>query len=351
MQHDDNRLYQFLQMVTLKDISQATGFSEAVVSRALKACPDRPVAAKTREAIHRMAQRLGYSPNHAASLLARGRNPSIGFFLPNYADELAAQLACGLTDAANEQGLVYNLHFDIASDLYETFVNRAAAQRSVALATYLPSNYTGPEVPECLRRLEQSNCSIVVMNAPVAESARLHSIIIDNELGGRLAAQRFLATGCRSFLHAQITGSRQLSARCRGFLAALREAGADAYEVPDGFLGEGLRCPENARAVVSRLSAAAAPIGYFACSDQGALALYRLLQRAGRAAEIGDRIRVIGFNDSTLCKLCEPELTSIRQPFRELGIQTVHCLCNDFLDTHFPIQSRLAPQLVLRASG
>jgi LacI family transcriptional regulator len=66
---------------------------------------------------------------------------------------------------------------------------------------------------------------------------------------------------------------------------------------------------------------------------------------------VPERVSVIGFDDSPSAMTSEPPLTSVRQPYREIGIQAVETLVARIRDNHVPGQRLYLPaRLVPRDS-
>ena len=78
-----------MSRVTLRDVAERAGVSTAAISQALN---DRGnLRPETRERIKAIAAELGYSPNKHAAALRGGRTMSIGFVMPDDADDDTAK--------------------------------------------------------------------------------------------------------------------------------------------------------------------------------------------------------------------------------------------------------------------
>ncbi len=102
--------------VTLRDISQIAQTSEATVSLVLNGKKYGRVSSATRRRIEKIAQDMGYEPNHQAQRLATGKAMAIGLllndlsnpFFANYASLLQARLS-----AKGYHGLPFETHGEI----------------------------------------------------------------------------------------------------------------------------------------------------------------------------------------------------------------------------------------------
>ncbi len=70
---------------TNADVARLASVSTATVSYVLNNAEGRRISAKTREAVHRAAELLGYRPNLAARNLARGRSGVVLYVIPQVA--------------------------------------------------------------------------------------------------------------------------------------------------------------------------------------------------------------------------------------------------------------------------
>ena len=89
--------------VTIKDVAREANVSVATVSRALNGHPN--VAEDVRQRVLGIADRLRYSPHHAARSLSSRRTQTIGVVLPDLYGEFFSELMRGIDQVARERGL------------------------------------------------------------------------------------------------------------------------------------------------------------------------------------------------------------------------------------------------------
>ena len=331
-------------MVTLQDIADRTGFSRAVVSRALNPHPDQKVAAKTLEIVRKTAAEMGYRRNQAASLLAKGASPAIGIFLPFHQDELICAMLKGMCNVANQHGFAYNIYNERRRVEYSEFAQTLRNTRNAGVITYLPFETSGDSLPEEVSRLLPQSCQIVVANArtPI-KSGNVESVMIDNYAGGALAAEHLLQKKCVRFLYEYAARSWQRQERCRSFVEHINHAGFEARhfayltdEILESVIDE----------VLSMILAGPFPVGVFCNTDRSALRLYAELCRAGKAGLIGKEIKICGFDNITVAD--KIGLTSIAQPFEALGEAAMSLLVNRLTGSNIPVEHCIKPVLCPR---
>ncbi|WP_309080661.1 LacI family DNA-binding transcriptional regulator [Zhihengliuella sp.] len=93
-----------MQTVTLRDVAQAAGVSQATASRVLSGNP--ATSAVAREKVQAAAAQLGFSPNAQARSLRSTRTDSIALLISDVRNPYFADLAHSVELAARELGLV-----------------------------------------------------------------------------------------------------------------------------------------------------------------------------------------------------------------------------------------------------
>jgi DNA-binding LacI/PurR family transcriptional regulator len=83
--------------------------------------------------------------------------------------------------------------------------------------------------------------------------------------------------------------------------------------------------------------------------DEIDIGVLRELQRAGIG--IPAEVAVTGFDDVYACRVIHPQLTTVRQPFRDLGSRATHRLLARIADPTLAPRTEVLPtQVVIRAS-
>ncbi len=296
---------------TIREIARAAGCSVSVVSRALSPKPDKHarVAPTTRERIEQVARELGYRPNRAAEFLKRGLDPAIAAFLPDMPNRLVADLIFGLSEAAADQGFPLRLAFGLTLAQYRDFLASGRDQANCGIVTY--PYFTDRRIEKLIDEFRSAGGNVVMISPQPAENVPV--VAIDDRAGAELAAEHLWGRGCRRFLTLS-----QCNAREKHFAAWVERAGGTV---------EWLAEPEAAAA---RLGAAKVganqPWGIFAATDRAALRLCRHLGAA--RSRLGRDLLLIGFDDLDLTGEVTPALTTIHQPFRELGELAMRKLIN-----------------------
>lgn len=329
-------------MVRLKDIADELGLSVPVVSRVLNPKPDKHavIAETTRKTVLETAEKMGYRRNRSAEFLARGgKSAAIGVFLPDVGNSLTAELMIGISEGSQQHGFPVSFFFGFGDRCYLEFMSRISSNSGMI-------TYPNPVNRALLKSEVDKYLAVggkVVFIAPynydfVHED--LPVIGIDDDFGGALAARRLLERGCGRLIGCHAGGEFAGGPRGRGFANALREAGVVAETT-------GVEVMETELAAY-RPKPGAPPLGIFAHSDEIALRLMRQAFRSG--LKVGSEVLLVGYDDLYLTDKLPVALTTIRQPFRELGKRVFDAVVAQLYDRKVE-SARLKPLLIGRESA
>jgi LacI family xylobiose transport system transcriptional regulator len=202
--------------------------------------------------------------------------------------------------------------------------------------------------PDQHAQLAVSGIPLVALDPLGEPSHPTPSVGATNWSGGVTAARHLVELGHTRI--AVISGPTDwLCARARleASRAALETAGVPLPErsVRSGHFsfGDGLRHGAEL------LSLAERPTAILCGNDLQALGVYEAARRAG--LRIPDDLSVVGFDDLPTASWCAPSLTTVRQPFTEMGEAAAHLLLA-VAKGRPPAQTRLelATTLVIRDS-
>jgi len=188
----------------------------------------------------------------------------------------------------------------------------------------------------------------VVTTAYHIPGEALTVIDVDNVDGGMQATRYLLSCGHHRI--AMIAGPgtwKSVHDRTQGYVQALGAAGL--YSDPaliveaDWSFGSGYKAAQELVARGQPFSA------LFAHNDQMAIGALRALREAGR--RVPQDVAVVGYDDIPMADYCEPPLTTIRQPMREVGAMATRLLIQAVEMPGAPqTEILLKTELILRSS-
>lgn len=326
----------------MADVARGAGVSLMTVSRVIN--DKEGVSAVTRQRVLDQIELLGYRPSSIARGLATRRTGTLGLVVPDVANPFFADVAQGVEHVAYAEG--YNVFLcNTEEDPKRELAVLDSLEEKRVDGLVLCSSRLGEDN---LRAVVSRHPTVVLVNRKLVEEG-LHSVLLDDEAGGRLSAQSLLKAGHRAFgFLAGPAVSHSGRERARGHRAALAEAGLahDARRVrhcaPDVRGGQ-----EAARELLSVHPGITALLCY---NDLVAVGALQACAELGR--QVPQDVAVVGFDDIPLAALVSPALTTCRVPRYELGTESVRLLlsqidgCSDGCE-----EIVLQPELVLRSSA
>ena len=318
--------------ITIRDVARLAGVSTATVSRVLNEKPD--VDATTRARIQRIVDEQRFVPSLAGTGLARGHTGLIGLLLPSLTWPIMTPILSGIADVieqtSHELVLYGHSHKRERSENIQRIVDARLIDGLIAVfpdGAAFPGDVASPDgrVSCLLSQLQHRGFPIVVL-----DDQRVHDdmpwISPDNRAGAMQAVGRLLTLGHRRIAH--ITGPMAhlcSQERLAGYRAALADAKL-AFE-PELVLQGDFTSRGGQATADHLLSMAQPPTAIFVANDDMA---YGVLTAARcRGFRVPEDVALIGFDDAGPSAFTKPPLTTVRQPFFEMGRRaatTLHAL-------------------------
>lgn len=340
-------------MATIRDVARRCGVSPTTVSLVLNEAPlARYIPAKTKRSVRHAAEELGYRPNPFARALRSKRSQTVGVMVFDIADPYCTQVLRGIQDAlyqASYLALVTDIQNSRSRFLrYIEMLLDRHVEGLIALGNSLSLQ------ADLLPLFEEHQIPTVMIGRQLQHDS-IHSVVVDNAAGARMALEHLFRLGHRKI--AVLRGPRILvdsGQRWKGLLGFAEETGLRLDERLVLDLKETDRSDESGyeltrQLVQSRRSFTA----LVAFDDLTAFGAVRALQEAGR--QVPRDCSVVGFDDLTLAGFFNPPLTTVRQPTETLGTLGAEILTRAIAAANqerrmAPAHRLVAPQLVTRAS-
>lgn len=353
------RNYGMGKKLTIQDIARLAGVSKATVSRVLN--HHQNVDPGTRELVLRIVKEKGFVPNNAASGLAGGRTRLLGVLIPALNWPLVPEIMRGVGDVIGETSfelIIYSItdqnHGKDRSDVIDRIIDSN-------LVTGLLAVYPGPTVHRLADLYSKTFPIVLIDDQEEQPPSVIPWIGIDHYAGAYAATRHLISLGHRRIAHIQGPLKYYVSReRFQGYYNALRDAGI-AYDAE--LVKEGDFTPPSGRACTEALLALPdRPTAIFAGSDYMAYGAISAAMRLG--LHVPRDIAVVGFDDNPSSAHMEPTLTTVHQPFYEMGRQAIELLLSyvevahgvrEQVDTQDPLispalRTRLSAHLIIRSS-
>ncbi len=304
--------------LTIQDIARLAGVSKATVSRVLNHNPS--VNALLRERVQRVVQEYDFVPSVTAIGLAGGHTRLIGVLAPPLTWPAVPEIMHGVAEyveRTNYEIVLYSIGFERN---HSDVLDRILSMRMVAgLLAIFPG-----ELTRNLTHRYQQGFPLVAIDDQ-RETAKLPGIGVDNVASAYEATRHLLDLGHRRIAH--ILGPQNYSCaveRYQGYCQALQDAGIS----PDPtLLLQGAFEPASGRQCAALLFSRDRrdwPTALFAANDQMAYGVLDVAEQQG--IRVPEEIAVVGFDDNDLSAHMRPSLTTMRQPFSEMGRKALEVL-------------------------
>ncbi|WP_054939728.1 LacI family DNA-binding transcriptional regulator [Paenibacillus ihuae] len=306
-------------MTTINDVAKYANLSIATVSRAL----NKPelVNADTRERVMHAARKLNYftaEKTQVANL--KSRKLTFGVIIPYITEFYFGELYTGISRMAQTQDihlLLYELNIENMSKDGLTQAYNFAKQHwvdGILLASfYMPADYD--------EWIEQTDIPVVLLLAS-HENAKLPAFKVDDIRASFDVVAYLVSRGHRSIgMIAPPSGNLNggESSRFNGYKQAI-----DFYRLPftEQHVAYGNIRYEEGYAAMRRLLSDLDRTGItavFAATDEMAIGAMRCIHDAG--LRVPQDISVIGYDNLTIANMSMPKLTTVEQPFGEIGAE------------------------------
>lgn len=358
---------------TIDDIARLAGVSKTTVSRVLNNKPD--VDPNTRERILRIVKEEGFVPSATATGLAGGRSHLLGVLVPSFTWPMIPDIVGGVAETIGRTSyelVLYSLNDKTRENGKGDVIDHILSTNLVAgLLAVLPGQSS-----KFVLRLHQHGFPVVLIDDQ-DDPPLVPWVGADNQRGAYDAVKHLLALGHCRIAHIQgpmkYVCSRE---RYEGYCRALRE-----HNIPidPALVIEGAFDTSSGRKAAQAFFSQPQerrPTAIFAGSDLMAFGVLMFAEEHG--ISIPGDLALVGFDAISSSALVRPSLTTIKQPFQEMGKRGTELLLSmieqsdqqrltvrpafarDF--THLssysvheqsgspPLRIRLATSLVVRAS-
>lgn len=301
--------------VTIKELARACGVSPSTVSYVLNDGP-RPVSARTRSRVLDAIQRLDYQPSAVARGLSKKRMNAVGVVIDFWYSPAVNTYFASVFHGV----LAVNLKRKQSTTIFLSDVC-LAAEHDVNLYTdgrcdgLLLIGLLNSE--KLVPHLQERRVPFVLVNDLSADPT-VSSVDIDNRASAVLAVERLLAAGHRRIaIFCGDSAAHSAVLRLAGYREALEAAG---IVVDESLILPGTYSEETGYHRAIRILAVPhdrRPTAIFCADDAIALGAMRAFSENGVC--VPDDISLVGIDDIPEAAGCNPPLTTVRQPLREIG--------------------------------
>lgn len=299
--------------VTIVDVAQRCGYSTATVSRAF-ASPDS-VSEKAKEKIFKAATELHYAPNAIARAMARRRTENIAFILDEkQAPAMLNPFYSPILESAMQEGTRrnYSLFITTSQDIYQSSGNNRLRKQMDGVII------AGQTTVESVEAFRSQNIPVVLLNNQlnIADKNSLICVTIDH-FGGSVAATE----------HLYQKGHRKIGILAGRFSKYVYKERLDGYchvlcehnlPIESKYVVDVDPTLEASEAAMAKLlEEADCPSAFYCTNDMIAVGAMKAALHAG--LRIPQDIAIVGFDDSYISRIAEPELTTVHVDTAAIG--------------------------------
>lgn len=298
---------------TIADVAARANCSPMTVSRVING--GSRVKAETREAVMSAVHELNYTPNRAARSLAGGEQLRVALMFDNPSASYLAEFLMGALDEAAR----CDIHLEVQSceNVSEALpIMRKLHEGGIKGFILPPPLCDDQAVLDLAAELD----SVAIAVGPGKAKGAHASILIDDFQASYDMTKHIIDLG-HSRIGFIIGSPEQVASgrRLNGYVAAMKDAG---LEVIDELIVQGRFSYRSGMAATELLlKAEPRPTAIFASNDDMAAAAVAVAHR--QHLDVPTDLTVCGFDDTEMASSIWPELTTIRQPIRQMTARAV----------------------------
>lgn len=298
-------------MVGMKDVAEAAGVSTSTVSRVLNG--KSYVNEETRQRVLDAVKKINFRPNALAKSLKMGRSNTICLMVPAIENLMIPLIVRGVEDTARKSGfsvVLCNTDEDEAIEMAHIEMMKARQTDGFIICSAYGSE-------KGIHELHDQGFPLVLVNRFQPEDVgKIETICVDNYQAGYDATRYLIRTGHTRIAFAY--GREELifyRKRYQGYCDALKDAGLPYDESLVMRETNGAECFYQLTRKLMELPQP--PDAIFASSDPKAFVIMHALHDLGK--RIPEDVSVLGFDNVAMASMVEPPLSTMAQPFFEIG--------------------------------
>ncbi|MEV5811147.1 LacI family DNA-binding transcriptional regulator [Streptomyces mutabilis] len=325
----------------MADVASRAGVSRALVSIVFRNQPG--ASPETRERVLRVADEIGYRPDSAARLLARGRSRTLGVMLTVH-QPFQADLVEGIYPEAERLGYDVLLSANAPGRDEAKAIESLLSHRCGALILLGPGS-DAADLDALGRR------TVAVSVGRHVAGAHVDSVRTAEGKGVRQAIDHLVECGHRRIVHVDGGRGPGSAERRRAYRAAMRRHGLEAeIRVLPGDHTESSGIDAGRLLAAERDRGTPLPTAVLAGNDRCAMGVLISFTRTG--IDVPGDVSLVGYDDSHLSHLMPVGLTTVRQDAVLMAEHAVRFAVERLENADLkPREAVLDPKLVVRGTS
>lgn len=299
---------------TIIDVAKHAGVSKSTVARVMSNGAN--VSPKVAEAVQQAAKEIGYQRNNLAVSMRSGRSGLIGIVVPDISNPFWAEVARGAQDAAiSADSSLLIFSSDWSAERERKHIQALINTRVDGFVLNKTSDATEPQ------EFESAGCPSLLLGTTADLYPEKSSIGSDINQGVGAALRYLIGKGHEA--PKLILGVERRLARAK-FVTAVNQFFIDRDVDPTEIESEdGGYTVEGGRAAMARILKRhdGGHLTVFAANDL--MALGAILEARSAGLKCPQDVSVMGFDGIPAGEFCDPPLTTVAKPARQIGLQSI----------------------------
>lgn len=302
-------------ITTMQELAQAAGVSIATVSRVFSGSPK--VSEKTRTKVLELVHQSGFQPNETARTMAAGSSRLIAVILPDIENPYFSRLLSEVEQLCVKNGYTM-IFFNSNGDSEKEIVTKMMARQADGMLI-------------CMTRIKSEMIPVIkTANFPVVVMTRningLDSVAINHLEGGRLAADYLIENRCEQFFFFGLKDDEKFT----GFYNELLKKKVPKSKIKifgdkNWYFNNYAQASELMDKFMQEQKTSTEKTGLFCINDLSAVQAINAANRNN--IKIPEKLNIVGFDNTMLCDMTFPALTSINQPLDKIAAKSFEILC------------------------
>lgn len=332
-----------MKYVTIKDIAARLEISKSTVSRALAG--DYNVSAETRDKVIALANELGYKRNEMAANLRHSQSRAIGIIVPEMLTPFFLYVIISIQKILNENGfkvIITQSHENAQAELHNLQLMEDYRVEGIIMSIC----HKEQNIKEYMR-LKKKGVPIVFFDR-VPANMHASKVVVNDYFKSFFMMEHLIRSGRKSIVH--MAGPDRIpntAERERAYIDALSK-----FKIPYNpnlvISGENERS-EGERVIKKFLKQNIPFDAIFCFGETLAIGALNYLQSEG--IRVPDDVAICGFSGTYLSTIVTPQLTSIQQPFDDMGRVSAELMMEHLNNPDAPCKTvTLEAEMIIRQS-
>ncbi len=332
-------------MITMQDIADQAGVSKGTVSYVLNGKQEKArINQETCSKVIAIAEKLGYRRNAIAQSMKTGKTNVIGFIGGLYSS-YCVEIIKGINDIASKNNYIVKL---FPADNLTEAKNSARQCVEQRLAGVICRSLSEESLNILRKELETNNIPIVLVDSSFSHDW-CSRVISDDFDGAKQATEYLLKLGHRKIgLVTNVFSRGFAKIRHDGFIKTMKDAGRKINKNDICILGYDDEISSEEREIVKAFFTTQKPTAIFCASDPLAMKILNIMYSLN--IKVPDEISVIGFAGVKYTAFSSPALTTIKQPFVDMGQMASDILLSEIKGKSIKQEVKIPVDLIIRDS-